>query len=263
MLVTVIIFLREAIEAALLFSVLLALCQRFDVERRWLFPTISTGVAGACIGALLMERITNSFDGTGQEIMNATFLFFMATCAIIICLWLSNFLRRDKPELNDRLSTHISWVFILILCLAIMHEGLELSIYCYSYMLGHDNNLAFFIGGILGLGIGISFGAIVYYILVNLSSSTLMKIAIFLLVLVAAGMSSQASLYLIQSGWLPFTKTLWDSSNIISEQSLLGQLLYAMIGYEATPDGLQVVFYFSTIAISLLSIFLYARRHRI
>jgi len=56
-------------------------------------------------------------------------------------------------------------------------------------------------------------------------------------------MASQAILLLNQADWLPFTPTAWDSSGLLSESSVLGQLAYALIGYEATPSIMQVSAY--------------------
>ena len=61
--------------------------------------------------------------------------------------------------------------------------------------------------------------------------------------LVAAGMSSQAALLLIQADWLPAQLPLWDSSGWLPETSVTGQVLYALVGYEATPTPVQAGFY--------------------
>jgi high-affinity iron transporter len=36
---------------------------------------------------------------------------------------------------------------------------------------------------------------------------------------------------------------LWDSSAVLPENSVVGQMLYAFIGYEATPSGAQIIAY--------------------
>jgi high-affinity iron transporter len=61
-----------------------------------------------------------------------------------------------------------------------------------------------------------------------------------LLALAGAGMWSQASALLLQADWLPAHAPLWDTSAVLPESSLPGQLLYALIGYEATPGPWQV-----------------------
>ena len=52
----------------------------------------------------------------------------------------------------------------------------------------------------------------------------------------------QAGKMLIQADILPDGQ-LWDSSALLSEESLSGQLLYALAGYEATPAPAQLVLY--------------------
>ncbi len=259
MLVTVIIFLREAIEAALILSILLAVSFQFMHSRRWILPALGFGLIGACVTAFYFGEISNLFDGTGQEVMNASLLFSMTILINIICTWLSPNLFRGRPLSQHLFTKIIKPILIINVGIAIMHEGSELFIYSYSYSLTHKNSLALLIGGGLGLGIGVSLGAIVYYFLINLQWKTLIKVAICTLMLIAAGMASQAALYLIQSGWLPSQLPLWDTSNIIAERSIVGQLLYALIGYEATPSLVQVSFYSAAVITGVLSIITYTK----
>ncbi|MFA5549165.1 MAG: hypothetical protein WDA10_11530, partial [Porticoccaceae bacterium] len=48
---------------------------------------------------------------------------------------------------------------------------------------------------------------------------------------------------LIQSDWLPGGAILWDSSALLPEDSLAGQLFYALVGYEASPSLTQAIAY--------------------
>jgi high-affinity iron transporter len=56
-------------------------------------------------------------------------------------------------------------------------------------------------------------------------------------------MASQAIVLLNQADWLPFSPIAWDTNNLLSEASVIGQLAYALIGYEATPSLMQVLAY--------------------
>jgi high-affinity iron transporter len=74
----------------------------------------------------------------------------------------------------------------------------------------------------------------------------------WIILLLAAGMASQAAAYLVQAGYLPtLGQSVWDTSGLLSERSLLGQLLHVLIGYTARPDGIQLVFYAATLALIL------------
>ena len=60
----------------------------------------------------------------------------------------------------------------------------------------------------------------------------------------AAGMASQAARFLIQADLLPSLATpLWDTSAWLPQTSVVGTLLHSLVGYEAQPAGMQIVFY--------------------
>ena len=66
-------------------------------------------------------------------------------------------------------------------------------------------------------------------------------------VLLAAGLSSSAAGFLIQADWLPaWGSRLWNTSWLLGNGSLLGQTLRVLVGYEARPAGMQLVFWLVT-----------------
>ena len=42
-------------------------------------------------------------------------------------------------------------------------------------------------------------------------------------------------------------RTVWDTSWLLSERSILGNLLHTLIGYAERPTELQLVFYVGTL----------------
>src|SRR5204862_319715 len=66
----------------------------------------------------------------------------------------------------------------------------------------------------------------------------------------AAGTGSQAAAFLLQAALLPpFGTTVWDTSFLLSDQSLVGRVLHTLIGYTAQPAGIQLVFYLATLLV--------------
>ena len=71
-----------------------------------------------------------------------------------------------------------------------------------------------------------------------------------LILLIAAGMASRIAQFLIQVDLLPGLKSpLWDLSSILPTNSMVGGVLHALAGYDASPAGMQVVFYVATVLV--------------
>ncbi len=82
-----------------------------------------------------------------------------------------------------------------------------------------------------------------------------------MILLLAAGMASQAANFLEQAGVVPaLGRALWDSSRLLSERSIAGQLLHTLVGYDARPSGIQLLFYVATLCSIGLSMRLLGRR---
>ncbi|MDE2491828.1 MAG: iron permease, partial [Elusimicrobia bacterium] len=103
-------------------------------------------------------------------------------------------------------------------------------------------------GGALGLAAGAAAGAALYQGLVRVPVRHFFRASAWLILLLAAGMASQAASFLNQAGVLPAIKdALWNTSWLISAQSLTGAVLKTLVGYTPNPSGLQFLFYAGTL----------------
>lgn len=247
LLTSVIIVLREILEAALLIATLLAATRFTSIGHSWLRISIGSGIAGALLFAWQLRWISNLYDGLGYEISNALLqILIYAVILVLIALLLKLYLRataNKKPLL---------FFMGLALSLSIIREGSEILIYFSGFIHNSETLSSGIIGSIIGAGVGFSFGALFYFLLSALHKSLSLIAALGLLVLVGAGMCSQASMLLMQADFLPSQRPLWNTSSWIPEPSIPGQLLYALIGYEAMPSPLQVSIYAGSVFISLL-----------
>jgi len=191
-----------------------------------------------------MSEISEWYDGAGQELL---FVFVLSSLSILILLSSLLMIKHNEIESN---SVKYVMLFSAIIVLAMSLEGAEIIIYFESSMSMPEQFDSSLLGGIMGLGIGVSVGAASYYTLNQLKYFG-KSICLILLSMVSAGMVSQAISYLMQAGLVDGGYPIWNSGDIVSEHSVLGQLLYALIGYEATPVLSQVVVYFLFILIPL------------
>ena len=244
---SVIIVLREVIEAAMLFSILTALSKTMNFKLQWNILFLLCGIISSFIYAMNIHIISEWFDGVGQEVVNALMQISIYLTLLIYIYVLIRFsiVKKVSPMLL------VSLLFIICL-LAVTREGSEIILYFYS-VTHNDNHLsAVLVGMGIGASIGISVGFLFYYLLLNIKQKWSINLGLIFLILIGAGMISQAALLLIQADWLPAQLPLWDFSNWISERSIIGQLLYALIGYEATPTSIQLSLYLLSLFIPVI-----------
>jgi high-affinity iron transporter len=68
--------------------------------------------------------------------------------------------------------------------------------------------------------------------------------------LLAAGMASQAARFLIQANVLPsLASPLWDTSSLVPNSSVVGKALQGLVGYDAQPAGMQIAFFVAVIVV--------------
>lgn len=68
-----------------------------------------------------------------------------------------------------------------------------------------------------------------------------------MILLLASGLAATATGFLEQAGMLPAIKlVVWDSSQLLSTQSITGQLAHTLVGYQARPCGIALLAWVTT-----------------
>ncbi len=248
---SVIIILREVLEASLLISAMLSLSYYLNLPLTWLKWAIAAGLLGATIYAKNLAIISNWFGGVGQEVSNAILQYVIYLLLVTFCIGLI-----IKRQLSVQVRKLIAWIIITIIALSMIREFSEILIYLHIAIIDKQHAQGIILGAALGAGIGLSIGVIFYHLLNYLSDKWSFSIIIIVLSFIASGMLSQATQLMIQADWIDASQPIWDSSAWLSEQSIAGQLLYAVFGYEATPSVIQVLLYFSSLFIILSFVFI-------
>ncbi len=265
---TVILVLQEILEAALLISVLLVLSrlltrnskEHLVIPLAWLPAAGVCGLTGAWFYATFTPAISEWFDYVGLEITNA---FIQGLILVLLALFCFMFSTDNREHRTKMLAGMAPVLLCAIVALGITREVSEIILYMQGVMAVPANISPVLLGTIMATGIGISSGIVLYYLVLALPVIWSYRVSMLLLALFAGNLSSQAILLLTQADWLPYTRELWDTSNLIPEYSVTGQLLYALVGYEANPSLLQCVLYLaSAILIAFSPLFLLAwKRH--
>ena len=256
MLATAIIVFREVLEAALIVGIVLAASQGVPGRGGWVGGGVAGGALGAVVVAGFAESLAAAMAGIGQEIFNAAILF----AAVAMLGWHNIWMRRHAGDLAVaanrlgaavRAGTQPLWALAFAVGLAVLREGSEVVLFLYGIAAaGEDSAAAMALGGALGLGAGMVAGAALYFGLVRIPVRHLFTVTSWLILLLAAGMASQAAAFLLQADLLPpLGPSLWDTSFLLSEHSLPGRVLHTLIGYTAQPAGIQLAFYLATLIV--------------
>src|SRR5574337_1139950 len=99
------------------------------------------------------------------------------------------------------------------------------------------------VGGKVSAGAS-ALGLALYFGLLRIPVRHFFSATNWMLVLLAAGLASNAARYLAQADLLPnWGDHVWDSSWLLSDDSVLGRILHILVGYDARPSGMMLAFY--------------------
>jgi len=253
MFASALIVFREVLEAALVLSIVAAATRMVAGRNRWLALGVAGGVLGALIVAAFANQIAEAMEGVGQELFNAGVLLL----AVAMLGWHNIWMQQHGRELAARMSavggavaagTQPLYAVALAVGLAVLREGSEVVLFLYGIAGGGATAADLALGGIIGLAIGGAVGLALYAGLLNLSTRHLFTATSWMILLLAAGMAASAAKYLTQADILPaLGHAIWDTSWLLKEDSIPGELLHILIGYVARPSGIQLAFYLGTI----------------
>ena len=258
MLATLIIVFREIIEAGLIVGIVLAAAKGVRGRAVWVSYGVVAGVAGACAVAAFAGRIGMLFEGAGQDLLNAAILLLAVVMLTWHNVWMASHgqaMAREMREIGAAVVAGKRPLFALsiVVGVAVLREGSEIVLFLYGIAAaGGTSTAAMLIGGALGLAGGVAVSALMYFGLLAVPAHRLFAVTSGLITLLAAGLAAQAVVFLQQAGYVEtLTRTVWNSSAILSQDSLLGRLMHTLIGYSDRPNGAQLLVYLVTITVIL------------
>lgn len=257
MLATAVIVFREALEAALVIAVVLGASRGIAKRGSWVLAGIVLGALGAAVVAAFAGAIAETFAGSGQAILDAVILLLAVLMLAWHNIWMSGHGRKLAGEIKkigaEVQAGNKTLLALLIICFtAVLREGSEVVLFLFAIIASGGTEHGMVIGGFAGLLAGIVVGALLYRSLLFIPIRYFFTVTGWLILLLTAGLAAQAASFLNQAGLLPaLGASWWDTSALLSQQSVLGELLHILIGYIARPSGIELLFY----GVTLVTIF--------
>ena len=249
MLSSFVLALREGLEAALIIGIVLGILRK--IGRQNLNPTVWIGVVTALLVSLLtamgLDWIGAEFEGSGEQLFEGITMLLAAG----VLTWMVFWMQKQSGAIKQNLELGVqrattgqgkSALFVLAF-LAVVREGVELAFFLFAARLA-STPLQEFLGAGLGLSSAALFGWGVFATSRRLSLTRFFQSTNVLLAFFAAGLVGLSVHEFNEIGWIPAViENVWSLNALLSDQSTIGQLLKALVGYTSSPSLSQVVAY--------------------
>ena len=247
MLSTFIIALREGLEAALIVGILVAYVVR--TERRHLLKPLWTGVSVAVAASLALGAVLSftsaELTDRGEELFAGVTSFIAVGLVTWMVFWMKRTARTLRNELHGKVDSALMdgpLSLALVAFFAVAREGLETALFIYTNFKTVGAASTATLGLILGLGLAVVLGYLIYNRSVKLNLAKFFTITGVALIIVAAGVLSYGIHEFQELGWIPGDESyLWDVTPWIAKESILASLLGGTVGFDTTTSFIQFI----------------------
>jgi high-affinity iron transporter len=252
MLETLLITWRESLEAALIVGILLTYLGRSG--QRAGVPYVWAGTAAAVFAALGCAAASNGLvaglDADVQELVQVAVLVLAVGVLTWMVLWMHRHARAIRGNLERRADAALARGRLLglatIAFAAVFREGVETVLFLWGVVVESAGvgRLPLVLAGLTGAGLAVGTAWLFFRGFRFLDLQTFFRVTGVLLLLVAAGLLTSAVNRLIGLGYLsPLVPQVWNTAWLVRDESPLGRLLAALVGYRSCPSLLEVLAY--------------------
>jgi len=271
MLASYLISLREGLEAALVIGIVLGAVGK--IRRNDLIPTVWLGILSAIgvsiLTALLLTRFGMSLHDPAEAIFEGITMIIAAGLLTWMIFWMGKQARFLKSEIeagiNKAAATTGKRAAFWLAFMAVVREGIELALFItaaffagsQAQVTSLSNVVQNLTGTILGLGTAALLSWTLFATTVRLDLRRFFQVTGFMLILFAAGLVAHGVHEFNIVGWIPSAiEPLWNLNPILNEESLVGQLLQTLFGYNSNPSLTEMIAY----AVYIVTVLIFWRR---
>lgn len=246
MLPTLVIGLREGLEASLIIGIIAAFLGQRHRPDALRMVWLGAGVAVLlCLGiGIGLQVISQDLPHQAQEGLE-TIIGVLAVCMVTyMIVWMNRHARGMKGELEGAAerALHSGSVRALVLMafLAVLREGFETAVFLLATFQASNNGALGAAGAVLGILIAAAVGYGIYRGGVRLNLSRFFRITGAVLVIVAAGLVMSALHSANEAGWLLVGgQPAVDLSWLVQRGTLLNSLFGGVLGLQARPTVME------------------------
>jgi high-affinity iron transporter len=249
-LATLVIGLREGLEAALIVGIIAAFLRKNGASMRPMWLGVALAVALSIAVGVGLDLVEQSLPQAGQEAMEsvigAVAIFFVTTMIV----WMSAHARGLKRELEAEAAAALSrggaYALAVMAFLAVLKEGFETSVFLLATFSAAQSAVTAGAGAVIGVLIAVGIGWGIYVGGVRLNLARFFRVTGAFLILVAAGLTVTALRTAHEAGWLNGgQQPTVDLSWLVAPGTVQSALITGVLGVPADPRLIEVVGWFA------------------
>ncbi len=242
MIPTLVIALREGVEATLIVGIVAAFLAREG--RRDAMRQVWAGVAIAvalCVGiAVLLRVVGQQLPQREQEGLETVIGLIAVSAVTYMIVWMRRHARGIKAELEGSAATALAagstMALVAMAFLAVLREGFETSVFLLAAFQDASDPAAAGAGAVIGLIAAVAIGLGIYRGGVRINLARFFRVTGLILVFVAAGLLATAAHTAHEAGWLNGLQSqAVDLSWLVQPGTVSGSLLTGMLGLQPQP----------------------------
>lgn len=248
---TFLVTLREAFEAALLLGLVYGYLERTGgrVHFRWVTLGAALGLIASLAIGVAVGYASGPLLDMGPDVIAAAVLFFAVGLLTWHAWWMQQHARAIRGTVERRIeqarATQRLWIVGLIAFTGVFREGAETVLFLWGIMAESTSaagwgGVAAGVGGVAAAGL---LGLAIFRGGRRVSLPRFFGITTALILVLAAGLLSTGVGRLEGLGVLPMSPQVWDTSEILSDHSVVGSFLAGLIGYRARPSVFEMLAY--------------------
>lgn len=260
---TFVITLREGFEAALILGIVYTCLSKIGAVHHYRYVTL--GGALGVLASIGLGAAVTLFSGPlldlGPDLIGTAVISVAVVVLTWHGYWMQQHARALKGQVQQRIdeaeATRRLWIIGLIAFTGVFREGAETVLFLWGLLTQavSTSGWSSVAGGVLGVAVAGGLGWAIFRGSKRISLQRFFAITSVLLLFLAAGMVSSGIGKLQGLGLLPEFGTLWDTSFLLSDRSLVGGFLNGLIGYRSRPSALEAGGYLAYLLLGSLLLF--------
>ena len=250
MIPTLVIALREGVEASLIVGIVAAFLvregRRDAIKQMWIGVAIAVAL---CVGiAVLLRVVGEQLPQREQEGLETVIGVIAVGAVTYMIVWMRRHARGITAVLEGHgasaLAVGSTMALVAMAFLAVLREGFETSVFMLAAFQDASDTTAAGIGAVVGLVLAIAIGLGIYRGGVRINLSRFFRVTGLILVFVAAGLLATSLHTAHEAGWFNGLQgQAVDLSWLVQPGEISGSLLTGMLGLQPKPTVGEAAIY--------------------